>query len=306
MNSTLINGLTDHEKPHILVVGDVMLDKYLFCDVGGISPEDDVAPKLSVRSETRKPGGAANVAENLKAMGAYVNLMGLVGDDEESDTLRSILGNAWLISTPARETTTKTRVITSRGRHVARIDKECPRPLDGDPLREAINLLRGWLKANPSGLVVVSDYAKGMVCPEIMGDIVASQRAYIVGAKKRDFSFYGSARAILCNEFEHSRAVSKGTAGALIVTHGAKGCWILRENAEEGMVKIDTNPREVGDPTGCGDSFLAAFSFAFSLNWSIEDAARLGSAAGAITYDHVGVHSVTLSELKHELARFDY
>jgi adenosine kinase len=91
------------------------------------------------------------------------------------------------------------------------------------------------------------------------------------------------------------------------VTHGAKGCLVIRDDAERGtVVKIETNPREVGDPTGCGDAFLAAFSFAFASGWSIEDAARLGNAAGAITYDHVGVHSVTLSELRHELDRFNY
>lgn len=301
-----IDRLVAGEKPNILVIGDVMLDKYLFCNVTGISPEDDLAPKLMVLSETAKPGGAANVSENLRAMGAKVNLMGMVGTDDEADSLELLLSGAWLIPVDARETTTKTRVITSRGRHVSRIDRECSRRLDGDALAAAIHLFRRWAKANPKGLVVLSDYDKGMICPELMVDVVASQHAYLVGAKQRDFSYYGPAKAILCNEFEHSRMTNRGNAEALIVTQGAGGCWILRKSAEKEVMKAETNPREVGDPTGCGDSFLAAFSFAFAAGWSIEDAVRLGNAAGAITYDHVGVHSVTIEELKHEFDRFDY
>jgi D-beta-D-heptose 7-phosphate kinase/D-beta-D-heptose 1-phosphate adenosyltransferase len=301
-----IEDLAQTEKPHILVIGDVMLDRYLFCNVTGISPEDDLAPKLKVQSETWKPGGAANVFENLRAMGANTSLLGVVGDDAEALVLRRILDSASLISDPERRTTTKTRVITSRGRHVSRIDRENVWRIGGPLLHEAIYILRGWLKAHPGGIVVVSDYDKGMICPELVADVVASQRAYLVGAKQSDFSYYGPAKAILCNEFEHSRRTVEGKADVLVVTHGAKGCWIMRNDAAQGMVKIETNPREVGDPTGCGDAFLAAFSFAFASGWSIDDAARLGNAAGAITYDHVGVHSVTLLELKHELERFDY
>jgi D-beta-D-heptose 7-phosphate kinase/D-beta-D-heptose 1-phosphate adenosyltransferase len=290
------------EPPRILVVGDVMLDRHVFCEVTGISPEDDLAPKLIKKTESHKPGGAANVVDNLEAMGADAVLLGVVGDDPAGRILQSERPYAELV-VDNRTTTTKTRYITTRGRHVARVDKEQCDPISGDTLTGVINFMRGWVKHNPTGIIVVSDYEKGVVCEDVMDDVVASQCPYIVGAKVHNLDFYGRPDVLVYNALESSRATSRGHSEWIVVTKGKDGCVVKHGKACE---QLNTNQREVGDPTGCGDSFLAAFSIGYALKWPMPLPARLGNAAGAVAYDHIGVHSVTAYELLTELDRFTY
>jgi len=300
LRDLFIEALLD--PPKILVVGDVMLDRHVFCDVAGISPEDDLAPKLVKRSESKQPGGAANVVDNLQAMGADVTLLGVVGDDVSGSTLKALMPQAELI-VDRRVTTVKTRYITTRGRHVARVDREQHNPIDGDTLVDIIDSMRGWVKRNPAGIIVVSDYDKGVVCDDVIDDIVASKRPYIVGAKIRNLDFYGKPDVLVHNLLESSRATSSGRAEWTVVTKGKDGCIVTCGGMHE---QLYTNPREVGDPTGCGDSFLAAFSIGYAQQWLMPIPARLGNAAGAVAYDYVGAHSVTSDELVAELGCFDY
>lgn len=287
----------------ILVVGDVMLDRHIYCDVVGISPEDDLAPKLIERYTIVKPGGAANVAANLGSIGADVTLVGVIGNDSSGETLKGMCPKCILTYDEGRDTTAKTRIITSRGRHIGRIDKEVCTPLGGNVLANVIDAIRQWVKKNPGGLIIISDYEKGVICSEIICDIQVSKCPYIVGAKSKDMNRYGQPNVIVCNMAECNRATSHGKTEWMVVTNGKEGCIVTGHDHTE---RVGVRAREVGDPTGCGDAFLAAFALGFVLKWPMPLPARLGNAAGAVTYDHVGVHSVTPEQLATELDSFNY
>ncbi len=319
---SLAQKLSNTKLPSVLVVGDVMLDRHVTCDVLGMSPEDDLAPKLKETSTSVAPGGAANVAANLKAMGASVHLVGVVGPDAEYGVLSCALVDQGILSDLVvdadRCTTLKTRFLTKHGRHVARIDRETVTPISGAVLENIRQIIQESCLVYD--VIIVSDYAKGVVSGALMNLLNAYRKPIIVDPKN-DFFTYGPVFAITPNEAEYQAAIDAcdgeqqvfgdiaSAVSCIVKKRSHHGCELLESDRGYGFEKakiFKTNERTLGDPTGCGDSFLAAFASAIGMKWKVEEACMLGNAAGAIAYSFTGAHAVSKDELLTELCRFNY
>ena len=265
----------------VLVAGDFMLDEYLWGKVERISPEAPVAV-VEVERETRTLGGAGNVVNNLVALGAQVEVLGLVGDDNPGHLLTQEmvrLGVAvdGLFTDPSRRTSRKTRVIGA-SQQVVRIDRETRTP--GSPAFETA--AREFLAARLPGFqaLVLSDYAKGVLTPGLLKELIAQGRArgypVVVDPKGADYSGYAGATVITPNRREAELAVGYSLArredlvraGAtlrqslaldcLLITLGAEGMLLFVAGAPE--VSIPTRAREVFDVSGAGDTVAAVMA----------------------------------------------
>jgi D-beta-D-heptose 7-phosphate kinase/D-beta-D-heptose 1-phosphate adenosyltransferase len=307
-----LDKLDQAAGPNIAVYGDVMLDEHFICDVIGISPEDDAALKVRVLGREARPGGAANVAVNLAKLGANVSLSGVMGSDEAALELSKLLRAENIdfrcLQLGDRPTTVKTRYVTKRGRHLMRVDKECCDPLSH---RDTEELTRRLLDASSPACVVVSDYAKGVVQEDAMKPL-QSKAKVVVGPKGIDFMKYGKVDAIVPNRLELYRASAcasddlleaaikalRRQSRVLVVTLAESGCVFVNK---KGSCHYPVRAREVVDPAGCGDSFLAGFAYALANGWQDDEACVVGNACGACAASHLGVHAVTRDEVKAEL-----
>ena len=300
----------------VVVVGDLMLDEYVWGDVGRVSPDAPVAV-VDVRRRTRAPGGAANVALNLVAAGAEVVLAGIVGDDAAGKALRSSLverglDDAAIASAPGRRTTTKTRVV-ARGQQIVRLDEEDRLPLDAALRARLLDAVLPHVAG--ASAVVVSDYAKGVVDPEIVAEIATAAHAsvtrvpVIVDPKVRDLGAYRGCDAITPNRAEaevssglpvasdadvaEAAARLHATSGAtlVLVTRGDRGLSLWQRSGE--ITHVPTRAREVYDVTGAGDSVLAYFALALAASASPVDAAILANAAAGVAVSRVGTTAVS-------------
>lgn len=300
--------LTFGKTPRILVIGDIMLDKHVHCEVLGLSPEDDLTPKIRIISEDVSLGGAANVAVNLRRLGAKVLLVGQLGKDGDGHWIDQLLETneieniTWCDQ--KRPTTVKTRYLTPRGRHIVRVDAEKTHhsPEFMEWFSSTVNFL-GELDA-----IVVSDYAKGVIAPAVLDLLRNRYKCPIVVDPKRPLGEYGCVFALTPNhsEFEQYREYDSPGDGQradwVVVTHGAKGCALIDKRGVH-CHSFCVRAREVGDPTGCGDSFVAAFTYAITRGLKIDAACRIGNAAGSVKFDHRGVHAVTIDEIVDEMRR---
>ena len=271
---------------NICVVGDVMVDEHIYCDVLGVSPEDEIAPKLRVSRIKRTFGGAANVAENLRKMGLKVDLFGEVGEDGDGLWLKSQY--PFLIESRERITTRKKRILTARGKYVCRIDYESTHSIS----RESEDTLLRMIGGNFYDFIIVSDYSKGVITDGILEGI---RKGYIVDPKRRDLSEYRHAGVITPNEHEFLNSPAYPTC-RMIITLGDKGCRLDGEH-------IPVKAREVGDPTGCGDCFVAGLIYGLSKGKSLRDACFYGNAAGCFAFNFVGVYQLNEAELLDEYKR---
>ena len=319
----------DFSGTAILVVGDVMLDRYLVGDVTRISPE---APVPVVRLEKRwsVPGGAANVARNLARLGVAARLAGLVGDDAEGRSLGEAVAaegiEAALAVSRERATTSKTRVL-GHGQQLLRLDEERVGPLtaaDAASLREDVaRLLPG------SGAVIISDYGKGVflrrengesLCAAIMAAARKAGIPVLVDPKGADWTRYAGAACVTPNmaEFRLACGLAAGSRpeaaerrdlaeglcrkygfARLLLTRGAKG-MILYAPGEE-PVNIRAVVREVADVSGAGDTVIATLAacVASGLNWA--DSAAVANAAAGVAVGKAGTAPVSLAELNDAL-----
>ncbi|MGB5470659.1 MAG: bifunctional D-glycero-beta-D-manno-heptose-7-phosphate kinase/D-glycero-beta-D-manno-heptose 1-phosphate adenylyltransferase HldE [Woeseiaceae bacterium] len=303
--------IPDFSKTHVVVAGDVMLDRYLFGSTGRISPEAPV-PVVHVRETDNRPGGAANVAVNLASLGASTCLLGIVGEDAAADSLESILSQRGIVCKFARSkdrpTITKTRV-QSRGQQLIRLDEEDATALPGDAM---IRMLRESLDG--AGAVVLSDYGKGALS-DVRGLIKACREAGIpvlVDPKGADFTKYRGASLITPNysEFETvaggcatdeelvrraAQMIDELDLDALLITRSEKGMLLLEAGAEP--VFLSTQAREVYDVTGAGDTVIGTLAGALASGQDLASAAALANLAAGLVVRKIGVASVTPGEL---------
>jgi len=318
----------------VAVVGDIMLDVHVHCEVTGLSPEDDIAPKLRIREETYRPGGAGNAALNLKSLGLIdeVHLFGVIGTDYNCNTLKEVIEGAAIklfdVRCDDRPTTVKTRYLTQRGRHLCRVDHESAHPVVGH-VRNALEMA---IKSHgPYDLILVSDYGKGMVTEGLMCFLRSRDVRIVVDPKGDDFTKYGSVYAVTPNQREFMGVMKERQADVwtlkceaknVILTRGKRGCQLFRVDTRQCFAHAYTSdyaqdllyvrPREVGDPTGCGDSFVAGLASSLVVHTQYDgderlaEACRFANAVGACAYDHQGAWSVTLEEVQNELETFTY
>jgi D-beta-D-heptose 7-phosphate kinase/D-beta-D-heptose 1-phosphate adenosyltransferase len=305
-------------EARILVVGDLMMDRFLWGKVHRISPEAPV-PVVHLGSETAALGGAGNVARNLRALGAEVDLVGVIGTDRGGEELLALLADAGLdsggiVREVQRTTTVKSRVIAHH-QQVVRIDREATGRLAEATRAELSERCLGCLGRVQA--VIVSDYAKGVISPLLLTSLMpaaaAARLPLAVDPKPVHFKDYRGATVITPNLMEAmamtglsggSPAEVEGIGAALQSQLGCRAVLLTR--GEEGMtlfeegqppMPIPASAREVFDVTGAGDTVIAVFTLAFVAGASLSEAAVLANAAAGISVGKLGTATVTPEEL---------
>ncbi|MDJ0793670.1 MAG: bifunctional D-glycero-beta-D-manno-heptose-7-phosphate kinase/D-glycero-beta-D-manno-heptose 1-phosphate adenylyltransferase HldE [Woeseiaceae bacterium] len=308
-------SIPDFSATRVVVAGDVMLDRYLFGSTGRISPEAPV-PVVHVQETDDRPGGAANVAVNLAALGAATSLVGVVGKDAAADALAGILKdqgiNCAFATADDRPTITKTRV-QSRGQQLIRLDEENAVAMPGDSMREALNSA-----LDGAGAVVLSDYGKGAL-DDVAAMIALCREAgvpVLVDPKGTDFSKYRGASLITPNQSEFEAVAGHAESDedlvarartmmddleldALLVTRSEKGMLLVEAGNEP--VFLSTQAREVYDVTGAGDTVIATLAGALASGQALASAAALANIAAGLVVRKIGVATVTPGEISAAL-----
>jgi D-beta-D-heptose 7-phosphate kinase/D-beta-D-heptose 1-phosphate adenosyltransferase len=311
-------------KQKILVIGDLMVDRYIWGDVERISPEAPV-PVVKVKGESFGLGGAANVAENLVDLGASVMPLGVVGNDEEGQWILNELRERgmdtdYIIKHPTRNTTTKTRII-ARSQQMVRVDKEVT-----DRISSTLEAaLAGYLHSLMGDIdcVVVSDYGKGVVTSALMKRVVqeakAKKKMVFVDPKLPNFRAYTGCTAITPNHYEAASFLGtvpqrgerlKGIGKdimkilgceAVLITRGRDGMSLFIESGK--VHNIPTMARDVFDVTGAGDTVISVFALAACAGANWLEAARIANYAAGAVIRKVGAATVTQDELSTELSK---
>lgn len=309
--------LDDISHTSVLVVGDVMLDRYWHGGVERISPEAPV-PVVAVTRADERLGGAANVANNVRALGARCTLLSTTGDDREADILHTLLGAAQIDCQLYRDklinTTVKLRVI-SRNQQLIRIDFDAPASKDA-----RVQLLSHYL-THLAGfdVVIMSDYGKGGLgyIQEMISAARGAKLPIVVDPKGDDYSAYRGATLITPNrkEFEQvagrfrddtelERKALAMAAGleleAVLVTRGEEGMSLIGRDGN--ILHIPARAREVFDVTGAGDSVIASIGCAYAAKAELVLATQLANIAAGIVVGKLGAVTVTPQEIMHELA----
>jgi D-beta-D-heptose 7-phosphate kinase/D-beta-D-heptose 1-phosphate adenosyltransferase len=301
----------------ILVVGDVMLDRFIVGRVTRISPEAPV-PVVHFQAEHVRLGGAANVGHNLVVLGARVTLVGVVGADATAGRLRAQLAASGidtrgLVEDPARPTVEKVRIVTERNQQVARIDYEEDADV-GTAVEQQIieRVIRDGTHAR---VLLVSDYLKGTVTRKVMTLLLGMKtagRPVLVDPKIPHLDYYAGATLVTPNHHEaeiathcriHSDADARVAAGAFraharcdaaLITRGEQGMW-LSSNESEGA--IPAVAREVSDVTGAGDTVVATLALALAAGATLTEAAVLANYAAGVVVGKFGPATITQAEL---------
>ena len=299
-------------QARLLVVGDVMLDRYWFGDTERISPEAPV-PVVLVSKDDERLGGAANVARNAASIGAKISILGVVGVDEPGRRVEELLKaqgvNSYLQRDPSLPTTVKLRVV-ARQQQLIRLDFEKA------PTHEALlNKLEQFQSLLPEvDAVILSDYGKGGLThvTKMIAAARAAGKVVLVDPKGDDYSKYEGASIITPNRSELRQVVGRWqdeadlTARAQALREKLKLEALLLTRSEEGMslftaqgvehVKADA--REVYDVSGAGDTVIAAMAVALAAKWSAAQAMKLANKAGGIVVGKLGTATVSLEELQ--------
>ncbi len=309
-------------KTRVLVIGDLMLDRYLWGEVDRISPEAPVPVVRYVREETRA-GGAANVANNLAALGCKVGVLGVVGKDAPAERLRAMLEEigvdaAALVPDPERPTTEKFRIMAGQ-QQMLRVDREESRDVSAAVAERLLRTLEK--RGGKYDGIIVSDYGKGLLSPAVMAGIVAFARKaglpVVVDPKGSDYGKYRGVTCITPNEAE-AAAATRLPAGAdnealaaaralrqqldlptVCITRGAKGVLALQGTALQGEQHrfLPARAREVYDVTGAGDTFISAFAALSFAQVPFFEAVEAGNVAAGLAVGKLGTSVVTRQEL---------
>jgi D-beta-D-heptose 7-phosphate kinase/D-beta-D-heptose 1-phosphate adenosyltransferase len=318
----------DFDGIRILVVGDVMLDRYWWGDVNRISPEAPV-PIIKLNRSTLVPGGAANVAANVAGLGAIPILVGCVGQDPDAQALcglleRQSISAEYLVKVEDRPTTVKTRII-AHSQQVARVDHEV-----ADRLSEADeSRLLGVIltQIGRADAIVVSDYAKGTLSTTILKRTIAAAKEkgspVIVDPKGREYDRYRGATLLTPNRKEAAEAcnIDEGSSSAVeisgkrllkevdvqavLITQGEEGMSLFSKDGDP--IRFATAARDVFDVTGAGDTVIATLAVSLAAGSNLAVAAQLANAAAGYVVGHVGTTPIKLADLRngletHELA----
>ena len=307
----------------VLVIGDVMLDEYLYGDVERISPEAPV-PVVSLARRAMRPGGAANVALNARALGAAVELIGLRGDDEPGLALQTALVDhglpaTGLIASRTRRTTRKARVL-SGGQQLLRVDTEDTHAASADEATRLAEAFDRCFAERAPDIVICEDYDKGGLSVEVIDHVIARAHAagvpVAVDPKATNFWRYGGVALFKPNrkelvdalpELEREPGVELDLNAAhrrlrqtlghdrSLVTLGAEGAYL---NGGDGPgLRVAAHPREVADVCGAGDSVIAAAALTLAAGGDDGALLTLANLAGGLACEHVGVRPVGAEQL---------
>lgn len=300
----------------ILVIGDVMLDKFMWGNASRISPEAPV-PIISVNKISHSPGGAANVALNLSKLSANVQILGIVGDDNEGaileDTLLKNGVKTQFITDAKISTTTKTRII-AHGQQVVRTDYEDIRDVNSDQIKIIKDILDKIISEIDA--IIIQDYNKGLLVKDSIKTIleISSEKniPVYVDPKKDNFFAYNKIRLFKPNLFEFESAINfkeqdksfedlgkdlrkKINAEILMVTRSEEGVTLF---TDKNVQTISTKARKVHDVSGAGDTAVSAFVLADLCGANIEESAMISNYAAGRVCEEVGVVPISLEMIK--------
>jgi rfaE bifunctional protein kinase chain/domain len=300
----------------ILVIGDVMLDKFMWGKADRISPEAPV-PIISVDKISHSPGGAGNVALNLSKLSANAHLLAIVGDDNESNLLEDNLVNNGVkvkfIKDAKKSTTTKTRII-AHGQQVVRTDFENNNDITSDQIKNIKDALYEF--STEIDAIIIEDYNKGLLvkdCIETILDIAAINNLPVYVDPKRDnFFVYNKIRLFKPNMFEFESMINfdkqnksleelgkelreKINAEILMITRGAEGVTIF---TDDNVQTFGTKARKVHDVSGAGDTAISAFVLSDLSGANIEESAIISNYAAGRVCEEVGVVPISLEMIK--------
>ena len=301
----------------ILVVGDMMLDRFVWGNVDRISPEAPV-PVVRVTRESIHLGGSANVVANLKALGATATPVGVLGQDEPGRALKETLRKQnisldGLVIDPGLTTIEKTRII-AHNQQVVRVDRELPQPLSSGleaQLRQRLDSLM-----TDSQAVIVSDYAKCVITPSLLAHLEAKHNGALlaIDPKEKNFDYYRNADIVTPNQHEAEllsgieisdetalRAAAKRiferlNCKRLLITLGEQGMALFR--GRDDHIRIPTRSREVYDVSGAGDTVIAVYTLARTVGADDHQAAVLANAAAGVVVAKLGTATLSPEELE--------
>ena len=306
------------KKKNILVVGDIMLDKYSHGTVNRVSPEAPV-PIVDIQKIIYKPGGASNVAQNLSALGMNVTLLGITGDDAELKELIKVLRHTSIKFDPVKDlsirTTLKSRII-GNDQQLLRLDHE-----DRNKSNMHSQLYKKIIKyAKNSDLIIMSDYDKGSVKP-IASDIISfankNNIKVIIDPKGTDYSTYENAYMVKPNELEFSMIagkiknkkdmIAKGKKlkkdlqlDALLLTLGKNGIVLF---SKDSVLTFPTSQKDVYDVTGAGDTVIAVLAAALASNKTLKKSCELANIAAGLSILHLGTVSISKNDINNAIRK---
>jgi len=320
MKEKIYNHLNNLKNFTLLVIGDVMLDHYIWGDVSRISPEAPV-PVVDVQRESLLLGGAANVANNIKALGANAILTGIIGNDDSAIQFSELLKKNGIsdltVKSEKRPTTIKTRIV-ARQQQLVRFDRELKTKLFAEEKKLILDILNSQ-KNNISG-IVVSDYAKGVICAEIMTFLLNLSKTLnipiFIDPKPKNIDYYKRATIITPNQheaemisginindkdtlFQASQKIVKDLEiEAVLITRGAEGMSLFKDN---NIWSIPTMAKEVYDVTGAGDTSIASFALAYVSGLDLLSSVIISNISAGIVVSKLGTGAVTINELIKEV-----
>lgn len=314
------------EKCHILVVGDLMVDEYLWGNVDRISPEAPVQV-VSIRDENYALGGAGNVVNNIVALGAKVSIAGVIGTGRNGQLLMDLFKDigadtAGIVRDPNRPTTQKTRIIAAN-QHVLRIDRETKTDISDATLETIATFVKE--KMSDVDVVLISDYGKGLMTKTLLSIIVDAAKVHhkitIADPKGLDFSKYAGVSILTPNKKEAALAsgieiINESTlreAGnkilesvgldQLLITCGKEGMVLFGQNRAPFNIRADA--RQVYDVSGAGDTVLAILGLAIASGCSLEDSVTLANTAAGMVVGKVGTAAISRKEMVAALKPYD-
>ncbi len=318
--------ISKFERCNILVVGDLMVDEYLWGDVDRISPEAPVQV-VSIRNEEYTLGGAGNVVSNIVALGAKVSVVGVIGTDRNGQLLLNKFNElgvdtAGIFQVPDRSTTQKTRIIAAN-QHVLRIDRETVKEISDLTLNKVIKFIEE--KMSQVDVVLISDYGKGLITKGLLSKLIAAAKKHekmtIVDPKGLDFTKYKGVSMLTPNKKEASlvsgiEIINKSAlweAGNkilqnigldnLLITCGKDGMALFRQNQEPYQVKAKA--RQVYDVSGAGDTVIAILGLSIASGASFENGVKIANTAAGIVVGKVGTATVSIQELNSAMKPYD-
>lgn len=307
----------------VVVLGDVMLDEFIWGDVSRISPEAPV-PVVEIRRESTHLGGAANVLANLLALGAQACVIGVIGEDAAAEKLRTTLrseggdqADNLLIADNSRPTTIKTRIV-AHNQMVVRVDREQRSPIKAETEARIIEAAKDALTT--AGALVISDYDKGVITQRILTEVLPAaygRMPVLVDPKIRNFDSYRPATLVTPNHHEALRLTNleedsessltesgrkireRLGCDAVLITRGDRGMMLIEGDRDP--VVVETSAREVFDVTGAGDTVIATLATALSAGATMTEAAMLANQAAGIVVGKLGTATATAQEVLDSL-----